>query len=178
MRTAVKLDRYAKDAGLWRDSGYYNLEASDVLFRVGDPFLWFPAAVLGHHALEMLLKAILIHEGMTAFNPRYVNSLLPTVTLREEDCVWGHDLVELAKKLAEKRPDFDPTKQMICFVVGETLPLTVLRGFEIFDPFFSELRYPREAEKAQGLDQCHGELLSHLYRVLEPFIDDIPPPAG
>jgi len=45
--------------------------------------VWFPAAVLGHHALEMFLKAALIRKGHR---------------VNEKD-VWGHDLRKLAKKL-------------------------------------------------------------------------------
>jgi hypothetical protein len=42
---------------------------SKTLFETGDPFLLFPAATLGHHALEMYLKAAPISNGRTVFNP-------------------------------------------------------------------------------------------------------------
>jgi hypothetical protein len=103
----MKLDAYAKNAAEWRDGGYHNYRASRVLFGCGDPFLWFPAATLGHHALEMLLKAVLIHDGMTAFDPRKVNALDPTLALTKDDCVWGHNLLELAETLAAKRHVFN-----------------------------------------------------------------------
>lgn len=61
--------------------------------------------------------------------------------------------------------------------MGEGVPVTLLRGFEIFDPFFSEVRYPQKSPNVEGLGPCHGELLDHLYAYLEPFIDEIPPPT-
>jgi hypothetical protein len=93
----VEWREIAKDAPQWRDSGYHNYRASRVLFECGDPFLWFPAASLGHHALEMLLKAALIHEGMTMCDPRKVKDLDPALGLTKDDCIWGHALVEPAK---------------------------------------------------------------------------------
>jgi hypothetical protein len=53
----MKLDRYARDYALWRDSASITYTAATTLFDTGDPFLMFPAATLGHHALEMYLKA-------------------------------------------------------------------------------------------------------------------------
>jgi hypothetical protein len=35
------------------------------LFSTRNPFMYFAAATLGHHALEMFLKAALIATGMT-----------------------------------------------------------------------------------------------------------------
>jgi len=54
------------------------------LFHTKNPFLWFPAAILGHQALEMYLKAALIRQGHT---------------VAPQD-VWGHDLPKLAEQLA------------------------------------------------------------------------------
>lgn len=61
-----------------------------MLFSYGDPFLWFPAAILGHQALEMFLKGALIRAG---FEISYQDA-------------WGHDLAGLAEKLAKRHPDF------------------------------------------------------------------------
>jgi hypothetical protein len=69
------------------------------------------------------------------------------------------------------------TAQLSCFVVSEQVPVAVLRGFEIFDPFFSELRYPQRAPNVAGLGECHGELLLQVCEQLEPLLDQIPPPS-
>lgn len=105
-KKTVKLDKYARDARAWRDFAKFNLSASMYLFESHDPFKVFAAATLGHHALEMYLKAALICEGFTVFNPRDVKHLNPPGTLQETNCAWGHDLVALARQLAAKRPDF------------------------------------------------------------------------
>ena len=173
--TTIAVDKYARDAGLWRDNGYHHFRASLVLFRTGDPFLWFSAAVLGHLALEMSLKAVLIHYGMIACDPGKAPNLDNALGLTKDDCVWGHNLVKLAQKLAEKRKDFDLNTPLACFIVGETGLVTVRRGYEIFDPFFSELRYPHRAEKVDGLGECHGDLLTQLYVNLEPFLGELAP---
>jgi hypothetical protein len=173
----MNLDAFAKDAAEWRESGYHRYRASKLLFEGGDPFLWFSAATLGHHALEMLLKAVLIHAGMTVCDPKKVNRLDPALRLTEDDCAWGHDLITLAEKLAAKRTDFNLAAQICCFLVCEKTPISLRRGFEIFDPFFTELRYPHQAEEVGDLGECHGELLGHLFGHLEPFLDEIPPPT-
>jgi hypothetical protein len=176
--TSVKgLDRYARSAPEWCVWGYYNYSASRALFESGDSSLWFPAAILGHHALEMFLKAVLIHEGMTAFDPGKIKQLDPTLGLTKGDCVWGHALVVLAKKVAGKRSDFDLDAQLRCDVAGEKGPINLRRGFEIFDPFFSELRYPVELQSVGGLGVCHGALLGHLFAHLEPLLSEVPPPS-
>src|SRR5580704_6568324 len=79
---------------------------------VGDPFLFFPAATLGHHALEMYLKSAMIASGMTVFNQRELKSLDAGVNLAEADCAWGHNLVKLAETLAQRNAVFNPSKQM------------------------------------------------------------------
>jgi len=60
------------------------------LFLSDNIVVWFPAAILGHHALEMLLKCALIRAGHVI----------------ERGDVWGHVLVELAKKLADSCDTF------------------------------------------------------------------------
>ena len=61
------LDKYARDARSWRDFAKVNHVAAQHLFASGNPFMYLVAATLGHHALELYLKAALINEGMTAF---------------------------------------------------------------------------------------------------------------
>jgi hypothetical protein len=124
----VKPDKYAQDARAWRDFAKFNLSASMYLFESHDPFKIFAAATLGHHALEMYLKAALICEGW----------------LLAADCAWGHDLVTLARQLAAKRADFDLAKPMMFLWPWHSGASTVERGFEVFNPFFSELRYPQQ----------------------------------
>jgi HEPN domain-containing protein len=48
------------------------------------PSLWFSAAILGHQALEMLIKAALIRKGHSI----------------DRSDIWGHDLRKLAERLA------------------------------------------------------------------------------
>jgi hypothetical protein len=146
----MKLDRYALDFSLWGDWAVINYSAAQRLFQTGDPFLWFPAATLGHHALEMYLKSALIANGMTVFDPNKVKLLETGVDLAAGDCAWGHGLVQLAAQLAQRHPMFDPSKQMDFNGVVIEGPLTIREGLNIFDPFFSELRYPREMNMMEG----------------------------
>ena len=69
--------------------------------------MYFPATVLGHHALEMYLKAALIRSGMTACNPRKIKFLDSSIGITKQECAWGHDLIALAEELARIRPDFN-----------------------------------------------------------------------
>jgi|SRR5580658_6538354 hypothetical protein len=159
----MKLDRYSRDRDLWRDWAAINYRAAKVLFQTGDPFLWFPAATLGHHALEMYLKSALIANGLTVFNPNELKRLDAGVKLTAAECAWGHELIELGQKLADIRATFDLSKE-IDFGGSLVLkaPMTLREGLNIFDPFFSELRYPRAMEKVEGLGEEHGRLLDSL----------------
>ena len=65
-----QLDAYAKDARAWRDWAKINLVAADALFDSHNPFMYFPAAALGHHSLEMYLKAALICAGLAVYDPK------------------------------------------------------------------------------------------------------------
>jgi hypothetical protein len=56
-------DKYLNDPTAWFQNAQNVRSASAELFRSGNPFKWFPAALLGHHALEMFLKAALIRQG-------------------------------------------------------------------------------------------------------------------
>lgn len=69
------LDKYARDAHSWRDFAKMNHVAAQRLFPSGNPAIYLVAATLGHHALELYLKAALINDGMTVFNPGELQSL-------------------------------------------------------------------------------------------------------
>jgi hypothetical protein len=171
-KKTMKPDKYARDPRAWRDFAKFNLSASMYLFESHDPFKIFAAATLGHHALEMYLKAALICEGFTVFNPRDVKHLDPPGTLQESDCAWGHDLVVLARQLAAKRPDFDLAKRMMFLWPWHSGVPTVERGFEVFNPFFSELRYPQELTMG-GVGEDDKLPLGELVTLLQPFLERI-----
>lgn len=159
---AITVDKFAKDWRFWRDYTAIDHRAAKMLFDCGDPFLFFPAAMLGHHALEMYLKSALIVSGMTVFDPGKLK-MLSGVSLERKDCAWGHGLVELARKLAGRKPEFSLSREMhpVGYVTLKE-PMTVEGGLAIFDPFFTELRYPVEADKVQGLGGEHRILLDSL----------------
>ena len=159
----MKLDNYARDFELWRDWAAINYRAAITLFETNDPFLFFPAATLGHHALEMYLKSAMIANGMTVFKREDVTSLDPGISLAEADCVWGHSLVKLAEALAKRNAIFDPLRQMdVLGYLTLNEPMTIREGLGIFDPFFSELRYPQEMKQCGGLGEHHKYLLDSL----------------
>jgi hypothetical protein len=153
-----QLDKFAKDARAWRDWAKVNYMASTHLFASDNQLLYLPAATLGHHALEMYLKSALICEGLTVFNPVILKSLNGTVELTRSDCAWGHNLVELAEQLAERRKEFNLDAEMdIRECHALLMPMTLRAGFALFDPFSSELRYPQELKKLGGV--CEDEKL-------------------
>jgi hypothetical protein len=171
LESACQLDKYASDPQAWREFAEGDYAASALLFTSDNPFLWFAAATLGHHALEMFLKAALICEGMTVFNPRKISKTNSVVTLKPEDCVWGHNLLCLAQMLGRKRPEFDLSaviKTPYYYAAVSGL-LTVELGFEIFDPFFSELRYPGELTNVDCLGPEHKIILDELVTRIRPF---------
>jgi hypothetical protein len=166
----TQLDTYARSVRDWRQLAKVNHVAATALFGSGNPFLVFPAATLGHHAIEMYLKAALIQNGMTAFDPKKLPQLDPAVGLRREDCVWGHNLVRLAEELARRRPEFDLSAEMDCPRIAiEEMPMRVFAGFKLFDPFFSELRYPQELNKLKDVGEDDRFVLDELVKRLEPF---------
>lgn len=132
-RRTMKLDKYARDARAWRDFAKVAYTGSGHLFGSGNLFLVFPAATLGHHALEMYLKAALITEGLTIFDPWKLEYLDASLKLEAKDCAWDHKLVRLARQLAEKRPDFDLKATLTTFLPWtQSKPLTLEQGFAIF----------------------------------------------
>ena len=168
-----QLDKYARDARAWRDGGKNNHAAAVALFETGNVLLYLPAATLGHHALEMYLKSALISEGMTVFNPVILKSLELGTALRRSDCAWGHCLVELARQLSGRRPDFYLSAEMNLSKCQTLLmPMTLEAAFGLFDPFFSELRYPQDIKK-DTLCRDLKLVLDVLVVRLQPFLDKV-----
>jgi HEPN domain-containing protein len=128
----MQSDKYINDAKTWCAQGETFGRAAVLLFR-SDPFLYFPAAILGHQALEMLLKAALIRQGFKI--------------TRVDGGVWGHDLVELATKLES--------------VVATAFSDELFEAAEIFTDYFNELRYPRELKNVEGLGGEEGLRLEY-----------------
>jgi hypothetical protein len=59
-------DPLANDSKDWRAMADCTFTAATYLFEHPNPFVSaFPASLLGHHALEMLLKSALVEAGMT-----------------------------------------------------------------------------------------------------------------
>jgi HEPN domain-containing protein len=143
-------ERYATNAKAWRVQAEFVFESSKQLFESGSPATWFSAAILGHHALEMLLKSALFREGFPAARGR-----------PSDGFVWGHNLVDLARLLASKRADF-PLEQS-----AEVLAR--------FDAFFNELRYPADLDKVEELSEDDKyalvELVNHIRPFASPFTD-------
>ena len=151
----MQIDKYARDAELWRRDAEATLAAANLLFAQ-KPDFWFAAAILGHHALEMLLKSALIQEGFTVANGK-----------PEDGYVWGHCLEKLAKLLASKRQDFSLQDSP-----RGTLPLgTCPTYFARYDMFFDELRYPHASPNivSLGPGQDETELLAQLMDLIRPF---------
>ncbi len=173
MTKLIHIDKYARDSGHWRSRATIAYEAARILFTHENALmLCFEAAPVAHHALEMFLKTALINEGYTIFNPAKVGNLDPSVKLNRTDCAWAHNLVDLAKLLAAKRPEFDLSADLIVpSYVQIRGPLTIESAFAMFDPFFSELRYPGELEELDGIGPDDVHVLDALVDVLTPFVD-------
>lgn len=173
-KKTIKPDKYAQDPRAWRDFAQVNYSASIYLFESHNPFLIFSAATLGHHSLEMYLKAALICEGCTVFDPNKIKHLDPSIKLQKADCAWGHDLVALARQLAARRPDFDLSEPMGTFMPCYHSGIATLeRGFEIFNPFFSELRYPQALETMGGVGEDDKLPLKELVGRIQTFLTKI-----
>jgi hypothetical protein len=169
----LALDKYARDPKAWKAFADHNYAASIYLFESRNPFLIFNAATLGHHCLEMYLKASLICEGCVVFDPKRIGHLDKSIKLQPSDCAWGHDLVALARQLAARRPDFDLSGKMSLILPWHCSGVpTVEKGFEVFNPFFSELRYPQELTMG-GVGEDDKLPLQELVARLEPFLSKI-----
>jgi hypothetical protein len=172
-KRTVTVDKYARNVEAWKRSAHIAYTASSLLFESRNLLLIFPAATLGHHALEMYLKAALISEGCTVFDPKKIRRLDSSVVLQTADCAWGHDLVVLARQLAERRPDFDLAEPMTFLLPLHSGVPTLERGFEVFNPFFSELRYPQGLKELGGVGEDDKLTLDELVASLHPFLAKI-----
>ncbi len=106
-KKVVQIDRYARDAAFWKVYAIQTHTCAQLIFQYGGLTLCLQAATIGHYALEMYLKAALISQGMTVFNPKEMPNLVPGESLTASDCVWGHSLVPLAELLSAKQPALD-----------------------------------------------------------------------
>jgi hypothetical protein len=164
-----RLDVYAKDAFAWRNSALFTYLAAKTLFETENMMFCFPAATLGHHAIEKYLKAALICAGFTIVKPNLMKKLVASGTLKQEDCTWGHDLVELGDKLAQKRSDFDLSQIILDGYLPYKMPMTLGEGLAVFNPFFEELRYPQELEKLEGVGPSDVVILDGIVAAIQPF---------
>ena len=156
----VAPDKYARDADAWLKHGQIIYTAARTLFDDGNVYLYFSAATLGHACLEVLMKGILIQEGMVSFDPKLIKRLTGAV-LNEKDCVWGHSLIQLAEDL-ERRVGFDLSEEMEVHNILHPPPFTVRQALEYFEPFFEELRYPHSLERVKGFGGGDELILDEL----------------
>lgn len=162
-KKTITPDKYARDAEAWLQRGMIVYQAARALFDAGDtdPTLYFSAAPLGHTSLELVMKGILIGEGMVSFDPRLVGLLLKGARIEERDCVWGHSLLDLAEKL-EQKMGFYLGEEMEYHNILFPPPFTVRQALEHFEPFFSELRYPHALENVSGFGYGDQMILEEL----------------
>ncbi len=167
----IELDKYARDGALWRDSATMYYRASLLLLDNSDTAVWVPGATLGHQALETYLKACLISEGLTIFDPAKVKDLDPATNLSKDDCAWGHDLIVLGQRLESRRPNFSLSMPIDLYGPGSGFPdLTMREALEVFKPFFFEIRYPREIRQFVGIGQQHRYILDATVKVLKEIL--------
>jgi HEPN domain-containing protein len=146
-----EIDKYTQDAQEWRMAAEHTFEAATLLFNLNNPYVWFSATLLGHHALEMLLKSALLREGCK---------------IAKGD-VWGHNLEKLAKLLASKRQDFS-----LKISFHPEMPLLSRKTYLArYDVFFDELRYPNATPNVDSLGpgRAEAELLAELMDGIRPF---------
>lgn len=162
-KIAVTPDKYARDAELWLTHGNIVYRAARCLYdqASAEPTLYFPAATLAHTSLELLMKGTLISEGMISFNPEQIKRLPKGLVIKKKDCVWGHSLIQLAGKLAE-RTSFDLREEMKHHDILHQPPFSVRAALEYFEPFFSELRYPRGLEQVMDFGGGDELILEEL----------------
>jgi hypothetical protein len=157
----AKINEYTRDGLQWRKAAETTFDAATLLFNSDNPFVWFPAALLGHHALEMLLKSALIKEGcpVEKGNPG-------------DGFVWGHDLEKLATLLGSKRPDFS-----LKIPLKPEIPLfSSLTYLARYDVFFNELRYPTASPNVDsvGPGEAEAALLAELMQAIRSFAFALP----
>jgi hypothetical protein len=115
------------------------------------------------------MKTALIRTGMTIFDPLKRQRLDPGENLAEVDCAWGHDLVELGKCLASRRPGFNLTKHLDFVAFPRETPMKIETGLTVFDPFFWELRYPQQLKELDSIGPDDVRLLDALFVEIMPF---------
>ncbi len=172
----IHLDKYARDASAWRDRAAIAYDAARILFTHENALMMcFEAAPVAHHALEMFLKAALINEGYTIFNPNKLSQLDPSEKLDEAHCAWNHNLVDLARALSARRSEFDLSAELIVrwYVHVREGVLTVESAFAMFDPFFFELRYPQTLDELDGIGPDDVRVLDSLVKILSPFVGNV-----
>jgi hypothetical protein len=161
----VALDMYAKDAREWRNDAEGAFLAATLLFACTDPRVWFSASLVSHHAIEMMLKSALIRVGFVVTQER-----------AELNHVWGHSLIKLADKLAERVPKFRAVLEQKPSGGTETN-----RDYlATFDAYFSEFRYPKAPTDLEGLKagdifggQETNDAFVRLFKEISPFAFDI-----
>lgn len=163
------IDRYANDAYAWRISAQIDYTASRMLFETNNLMLVFPAAHLGHLAIEKYLKAALICTGAIICNPHRHKELIASGRLNRDECAWDHKLVKLAAMLASRRSDFDPAVVLFEDYPLHEGPMTLNDALEMFDPFFVELRYPIQMENFKTLGSADVMLFLKIIAALDPF---------
>lgn len=131
----------------------------------------FPAAVLGHIAIEKYLKAALICTGATICDRRRYKALIADGTLKEGDCAWGHDLLNLAAMLAKRRGDFDLNLVLFDQYPLRDGPMTLNNALEMFEPFHDELRYPISMEKFETLGPMDVIVLKTIAETMASYTD-------
>lgn len=159
----MRVDKYARDPDAWVRHGLITYDAARVLFDAGSayPTLYFSAATLAHTCLEVLMKGILITEGMVSFDPRQIERLPQGAVLKREDCVWGHSLIQLAEELG-CRVGFDLSEEMDFHNTVHPPPFIIRQALEHFEPFFWELRYPHGLEQVTGFGGGDEKVLEEL----------------
>lgn len=141
---------------MWRRNAESTFDAATLLFNLNNPSVWFSAAILGHHALEMLLKSALLREGCK---------------IAKGD-VWGHALEVLASRLVSKRPEF--SLKISPHPLLRLIPCKTYLAR--YDAFFNELRYPSASPNVDSLGpgRDEAELLSELMDSIRPFAFPLP----
>jgi hypothetical protein len=72
--------------------------------------------------------------------------------------------------LAKKRNDFDMAKPLNVFYFPHPKPFTINSALALFDPFFSELRYPGQLKQVDGIGPDDVRILDALVAELRPFV--------
>ena len=78
----------------------------------------------------------------------------------------------LAQQLSKKRSNFDLRSEMnISECLALPMPMSREAGFALFDPYFSELRYPQELKRLGGVGPDETFVLNQLVLRLQPLLN-------